>query len=123
MTAPDVAPVLAAVAELSARFAAERARRQHRRDLDPADFSALLATGFGRLMIPRAHGGLFDSPACSVRGVARVAPMVWSSISSRMKRRPNSASLRIPKASWSSASRLSMPKRSKARLLPFSELP
>lgn len=45
--------------ELGASWAAQRAERQQRRQLDRTDFAAIAATGFLRLSVPAANGGLW----------------------------------------------------------------
>ena len=57
---------------LAAEWRTARADRQSRRHLDPADFDALRAAGFMRLVAPREHGGLWDSPEASTRHIAEM---------------------------------------------------
>lgn len=57
---PNAQTVLAAVQELAAEWTAQRADRQRRTSLDPADFDALRQTGLLRLCLPEAYGGLWQ---------------------------------------------------------------
>ena len=61
------ADVLERVADLANQFAAERAARQSRRELDRSDFDRLGAAGFPLAGLPVEQGGLWDGPARSVR--------------------------------------------------------
>lgn len=54
----------------AAELAAQRPERQRRRALDPADFGRLREIGYHKACIPVAHGGLWESPRCSVRILA-----------------------------------------------------
>ncbi|HZN58348.1 MAG TPA: acyl-CoA dehydrogenase family protein [Planctomycetota bacterium] len=74
----DAVDVLQSVQKLAADFAAERAHRQSRRNLDPKDFEALRKTGFPRLVLPASRGGLWAGVprtvraiSCSLRAMAR----------------------------------------------------
>jgi alkylation response protein AidB-like acyl-CoA dehydrogenase len=53
----------AALAELAARWREERAARQERRHLDPADLTALAGAGMLAAPVPVAHGGTWEGPA------------------------------------------------------------
>jgi alkylation response protein AidB-like acyl-CoA dehydrogenase len=59
--------ILERVMGLAGQFAAERANRQSRRALDPADFDRLRATGLPLIGLPAVQGGLWDGPDRSVR--------------------------------------------------------
>jgi alkylation response protein AidB-like acyl-CoA dehydrogenase len=61
------ADVEAAVREIADRWRSERAERQARRHLDPADFALLRDAGVLRLPAPVAVGGLWESTVASVR--------------------------------------------------------
>lgn len=61
------ADVLERVGGLASQFAAERAARQSRRQLDRSDFDRLRATGFPLIELPVEQGGRWDGPARSVR--------------------------------------------------------
>src|SRR4029453_6101687 len=74
----DAVDVLQSGQKLAADFAAERAHRQSRRNLDPKDFEALRKTGFSRLVLPASRGGLWvgvprrgGAISCSLRALAR----------------------------------------------------
>lgn len=68
--AADAAQVRARIEELASRFAAERAERQARTALHPADFDALRAAGYLLCGVPADQGGTFVDAARSVREVA-----------------------------------------------------
>jgi alkylation response protein AidB-like acyl-CoA dehydrogenase len=59
--------LLANIGEISRRFAADRRRRQQRRELDPLDIIALKDAGFHLSAVPEDHGGWWQSPQRSVR--------------------------------------------------------
>jgi alkylation response protein AidB-like acyl-CoA dehydrogenase len=59
--------ILGEVVSLSAAFGAERTDRMRRRHLDPEDFSRLAVTGIPMLAVPEDDGGMFRSPAESIR--------------------------------------------------------
>src|SRR5688572_5105742 len=61
------ADLLEGVGGLASQFAAERAARQSRRELDRTDFDRLRAAGFPLIGLPVEQGGLWDGPARSVR--------------------------------------------------------
>ncbi len=54
------------------RWKPQRAERQARRALDPADFDELRAAGFLRSVVPEASGGLWRDPASSARDVCEI---------------------------------------------------
>ena len=77
----DSNTILANIRELAERFARDRAARQLRRALDPADFDALRDAGFLRTGVPREIGGVWESverttqPVCQMlRTLARGTP-------------------------------------------------
>lgn len=61
MRSPTTTDVLDAIEALADRWAGERSDRHGRRHLERADFDALGATGFLRLIVPESHGGLWRS--------------------------------------------------------------
>ena len=60
------------MAEVAAGFAAERAERQQRRHLDPADFALLADAGLLRTGLPVERGGLFEAVGASARGTCEI---------------------------------------------------
>jgi alkylation response protein AidB-like acyl-CoA dehydrogenase len=64
---PTIPEVHAEVARVSADFAADGQARRERRQLDSADFARLADAGLHLTGVPRARGGLWESPAVSVR--------------------------------------------------------
>jgi alkylation response protein AidB-like acyl-CoA dehydrogenase len=68
----DSAKVLERVRAIAETFAADRAKRQERRSLDPADFSALREAGFLLAGVPAEFGGLWLDAARSTRHVCDV---------------------------------------------------
>lgn len=64
--------VQGAVDELAASWRDQRRERQGRRHLDPADFSALRATGLLELMVPAEEGGRWHGAARSFRPLCEV---------------------------------------------------
>lgn len=66
------ADVHAAVTEVAGGFAAQRAERQQRRHLDPADFDALADAGLLRTGLPTDRGGLFSTVAASARDLCEL---------------------------------------------------
>jgi alkylation response protein AidB-like acyl-CoA dehydrogenase len=68
----DAATVLDATREVAERFARERAERQRRRELAPADFDDLRAAGFLLSGVPAEHGGLWESLAGSTRPICEL---------------------------------------------------
>ncbi len=66
------ASVQARVDNVAAGFAAQRAERQKRRELDPADFAALAETGLLTASLPVAFGGLWQDGAHSGRALAEL---------------------------------------------------
>jgi alkylation response protein AidB-like acyl-CoA dehydrogenase len=60
-------PLLANLAAVAARFAAQRAERQARRHLDPADFDQIRNAGYLLVGVPESEGGLWCSGAESTR--------------------------------------------------------
>lgn len=71
------ASVLTAIDQLADRWQTERDERLQRRHLERDDFDAVAATGFLRLIVPEAHGGLWQSLATTgpilVDAVGRLA--------------------------------------------------
>jgi len=57
----------AGIGEIAAVWTGQRAERQRRRHLEPADFAALAHAGFLRAAAPAAHGGFWESVAASTR--------------------------------------------------------
>ncbi len=76
----DAAAVAAAVESLAAGWRAERGERLRRTHLDAADVTAVVATGYPALIVPRSHGGLGDGLATvphlatALGALARVDP-------------------------------------------------
>jgi alkylation response protein AidB-like acyl-CoA dehydrogenase len=66
------AALQASIQAIADDFARDRAARQRRRELDPADFDRLRAAGFPLTAVPVEAGGLWDSLAGSARPVATV---------------------------------------------------
>lgn len=64
--------VEAAIAALAATWREQRAERQARRHLEPADFDALREAGFLHLAVPEGQGGCWRSVPESTRAVAEV---------------------------------------------------
>lgn len=60
------------VTEIAAGFADQRAERQRRRELDPADFERLREAGFLLVGVPEALGGLWASAARSTRPICEL---------------------------------------------------
>ena len=69
MSWPDVEH---AVTEIADSWRADRAERQTRRHLDPADFDRLRAAGVLSAPVPEAMGGLWRSVAESTRPICRL---------------------------------------------------
>ena len=55
------------IGEITANFASQRAERQHRRHLDPADFAQLREAGYLLTGVPAEMGGFWVNPAQSTR--------------------------------------------------------
>lgn len=70
--AMDTQTVLANVREIAESFAAERAERQQRRSLDPADFDRLRDAGFLLTGVPVEYGGLWQDAARSTRQISEI---------------------------------------------------
>jgi len=68
----DANAVLANVREITEGYAAQRAERQARRNLDLADFKALGDAGFLLSGVPASDGGLWESAARSTRGISEL---------------------------------------------------
>lgn len=66
----DQQQVAEQVAEVAGDFAANRAERQLRRHLDPADFQRLAEAGFVLTGVPSHQGGLWTGVASSTRPIA-----------------------------------------------------
>ncbi len=64
MTGDDL---LAAIDEIADEWREQRAERQARDSLNPADFDRLAEAGFLRVGVPAEQGGLFESVASSTR--------------------------------------------------------
>lgn len=64
--------ILDNVRELSDRFATERNARQRRRELFKADFDQIRDAGFLLTAVPVEHGGIWESPARSVRPICEI---------------------------------------------------
>jgi alkylation response protein AidB-like acyl-CoA dehydrogenase len=64
---PDAESVLQNVRAIAAEWAGQRAERQRRRHLDPADFKRLREAGFIRACLPVEEGGLWKSHEHSSR--------------------------------------------------------
>jgi alkylation response protein AidB-like acyl-CoA dehydrogenase len=62
-----VAEVQAEVGKVAARWREDRSARQSRRHLEQADFDELRSTGLLTLCAPVDDGGLWQSPAASIR--------------------------------------------------------
>src|SRR5688500_15261311 len=60
------------VREISDRFATERNARQRRRELVGADFDQLRDAGFLLTAVPVEQGGIWESPARSVRPICEI---------------------------------------------------
>jgi alkylation response protein AidB-like acyl-CoA dehydrogenase len=63
--------LLSDVQAISEQFASERAGRQKCRNLSKSDFDALATAGFLSLAVPTEFGGLWQSPAQSLRTVCQ----------------------------------------------------
>jgi alkylation response protein AidB-like acyl-CoA dehydrogenase len=68
----DVEQVTTNVRGIAEGFAADRAERQRRRELDRADFDALAEAGYLLTGVPAEQGGLFASVAESTRGISGI---------------------------------------------------
>jgi alkylation response protein AidB-like acyl-CoA dehydrogenase len=68
----DASATLEQIRALSADFARERASRQQRRELDPADFDRLRDTGFLLSGVPTEEGGIWESAPRSTRVVCEL---------------------------------------------------
>ena len=68
----DATKVLEGVTTIAETFAADRAARQKRRSLDPADFAALRDAGFTLTGIPADAGGIWRDVRTSTRDVAEI---------------------------------------------------
>ena len=60
------------VKDIAFEFAADRAQRQARTSLDPADFDRLAAAGVLRTGLPDSRGGLWVDAAQSARGICEI---------------------------------------------------
>jgi alkylation response protein AidB-like acyl-CoA dehydrogenase len=69
----DGARVLTNVQALAAEWAGQRAERQRRRHLDPADFERLREAGFQLACLPIEYGGLWESHQRSSRPLYELA--------------------------------------------------
>jgi alkylation response protein AidB-like acyl-CoA dehydrogenase len=70
--AGELQRIRAQIASLADGFAAQRADRQQRRQLDPADFAQLRAAGLPLLSVPVRYGGLWESRTQSTRALAEL---------------------------------------------------
>lgn len=68
----DFPSVLQDVADLASQFAADRAERQLRRELDAADFERLAETGFPLTAVPVTQGGVWASLGDSARNICEL---------------------------------------------------
>ena len=68
----DATKILEGVTALAESWAADRAARQRRRALDPADFEALRDAGFTLTGIPADDGGIWRDIRTSTRDVAEI---------------------------------------------------
>ena len=64
--------ILENVREISDQFATERNARQKKRELVKADFDRLRDAGFLLTAVPTEHGGIWESPARSVRPISEI---------------------------------------------------
>jgi alkylation response protein AidB-like acyl-CoA dehydrogenase len=78
----DAAGILERVRRVAEDFARERRSRQLRRELDPADFERLREAGFLLTGVPSEMGGVFESPARSIRAIAAILRVLASGDSS-----------------------------------------
>ena len=60
------------VRSIADEFAASRAERQRRRELDPADFDRLRAAGFLLIVVPEELGGLWSGRQRSIRPICEL---------------------------------------------------
>ena len=70
--ARDTATIQATIDAIAGDWIAQRAERQRRRELDPADFARLADAGFLLTGIPAEEGGILAGSATSVRAVAEL---------------------------------------------------
>ncbi|MGH2472246.1 MAG: acyl-CoA dehydrogenase family protein [Candidatus Limnocylindria bacterium] len=68
-TGRTVKSVQSAIDSIASPWGRERAERQQRRELRPAEFADLAETGFLSLVVPTEHGGLWAGEAVSTRPV------------------------------------------------------
>ena len=66
------AQIVDQVQQITAQWRAERAQRQFRRHLDPADFEALRGAGLLAMPVPVEAGGVWDGSAQSARPLCAV---------------------------------------------------
>jgi len=78
----DAGTVLANVGALADELARDRHARQLRRGLDRADFDRLRDAGFLLAPVPVMHGGVWESPARSVRPLAEMLRLLAGTDSS-----------------------------------------
>jgi alkylation response protein AidB-like acyl-CoA dehydrogenase len=71
-TGRSVEAVQRGIRDIATRWARERAERQQRRELHPADFAEIAETGFLELVVPSEAGGLWAASASSTRPVCDV---------------------------------------------------
>src|SRR5213593_2697720 len=79
------------IRDVATRWSRERADRQQRRDLRPADFAEIAGTGFLDLVVPAEAGGLWVSAAVSTRPICealRVLARADSSVALVMSMHP-----------------------------------
>jgi alkylation response protein AidB-like acyl-CoA dehydrogenase len=68
----DASAILDRVRAVSAEFASQRAARQRRRELDPADFDRLRDAGFLLSAVPADQGGIWENAARSTRPICEL---------------------------------------------------
>jgi alkylation response protein AidB-like acyl-CoA dehydrogenase len=68
----DIRELAASVSEISDSFAQQRAERQQRRSLDPADFARLAEAGFLLTGVPALRGGVWEDAANSSRAISEL---------------------------------------------------
>src|SRR5688500_17969100 len=68
----DASAILDRVRAVSDEFASQRAARQGRRELDPADFDRLRDAGFLLSAVPADQGGIWENAARSTRPICEL---------------------------------------------------
>lgn len=64
--------IIANLTALAGKFARNRAERQKRRSLDPADFACIADTSYLLAAVPEAHGGTWRTVSASLRPVCEM---------------------------------------------------